>query len=395
MSDNAGSAQIEDVLSSIRRLLSEESDRQTRRALEDDAATRVGQLAAVRPVQSAVQPDPVPAEPAVKAPLAALVLTPDFRVDEATAFDAAPNQEPMAESDPAESAEFTPPHDSSEAEDHAPDVQSSTHGSASSDWWSTPASDAAALRDGAEDSQSEDGLALDPAAEDVAQMADDPAEVQDAELVSEDRAADDDEPDDRSERPWNAPAEDAAEDAAEDIEAALPQDEDDNHGGHDDFAASLMSAFPELAPESDALDRAVAEHAAPDTSYYEDEHCSDPNVTSLEKHRDAVFELHKMMARAEADMPREGQEEFAQTPRPSQPEVMDPVEDEPVAEPVADDERLVTLDESVMDEEGLRDLVAQLVREELKGSLGERITRNVRKLVRREIHRALAARDFE
>jgi len=391
MSDNAGSAQIEDVLSSIRRLVSEESDRQTRRALEDDAAALVGQVAAVRPVRPAVQPDPEPAEPAVKAPLAALVLTPDFRVDDAAASDAAPNQEPMAETDPAEPADVAPSHDCSEAEDHAPDVQSSTHGSASSDWWSTPASDAAALRDGAEDSQSEDGLALDPAAEDVAQMADDPAEVQDAELVSEDRAADDDEPDDRSERPWNAPAEDAA----EEIEAALPQDEDDSHGGHDDFAASLMSAFPDPAPESDASDRADAEHAAPDMSYYEDEHYSDPNVTSLEKHRDAVFELHKMMARAEADMPREGHEEFAQTPRPSQPEVMDPVEDEPVAEPVADDERLVTLDESVMDEEGLRDLVAQLVREELKGSLGERITRNVRKLVRREIHRALAARDFE
>lgn len=42
------------------------------------------------------------------------------------------------------------------------------------------------------------------------------------------------------------------------------------------------------------------------------------------------------------------------------------------------------------DREMLRALVAEVLREELQGELGERITRNVRKLVRREILRALA-----
>jgi len=51
--------------------------------------------------------------------------------------------------------------------------------------------------------------------------------------------------------------------------------------------------------------------------------------------------------------------------------------------------------EAVLDEEALRDLVAEIVREELMGTLGERITRNVRKLVRREIHRALNSQDFD
>ena len=46
------------------------------------------------------------------------------------------------------------------------------------------------------------------------------------------------------------------------------------------------------------------------------------------------------------------------------------------------------------DEEALHDLVREIIREELQGSLGERITRNVRKLVRVEINRVLAARDF-
>lgn len=50
--------------------------------------------------------------------------------------------------------------------------------------------------------------------------------------------------------------------------------------------------------------------------------------------------------------------------------------------------------EALSDEEALRLLVGRLIREELQGELGERITRNVRKLVRREIMRALAARDL-
>lgn len=52
-------------------------------------------------------------------------------------------------------------------------------------------------------------------------------------------------------------------------------------------------------------------------------------------------------------------------------------------------------DESVIDEETLRDMVSDIVRQELQGALGERITRNVRKLVRREINRVLAAQDFD
>ena len=52
-------------------------------------------------------------------------------------------------------------------------------------------------------------------------------------------------------------------------------------------------------------------------------------------------------------------------------------------------------DEQFLDEDALRDLVAEIVREELAGALGERITRNVRKLVRREIMRTLSTRDFD
>jgi hypothetical protein len=48
-----------------------------------------------------------------------------------------------------------------------------------------------------------------------------------------------------------------------------------------------------------------------------------------------------------------------------------------------------------LDEDMLRDLVGDIVRQELQGALGERITRNVRKLVRREIHRMLISQELE
>ncbi|MCA1336740.1 hypothetical protein [Pseudooceanicola marinus] len=47
-----------------------------------------------------------------------------------------------------------------------------------------------------------------------------------------------------------------------------------------------------------------------------------------------------------------------------------------------------------VDEEALRELVSEILRQELQGALGERITRNVRKLVRREIQRALQSKDY-
>lgn len=78
---------------------------------------------------------------------------------------------------------------------------------------------------------------------------------------------------------------------------------------------------------------------------------------------------------------------------------------EPEAEPAQQqpgptDTALQTLEEEhgpalEIDEETLRLMVVDIVRQELQGALGERITRNVRKLVRREIHRMLISQDFD
>ena len=50
---------------------------------------------------------------------------------------------------------------------------------------------------------------------------------------------------------------------------------------------------------------------------------------------------------------------------------------------------------TAIDPADMRPLISSLIREELQGELGERITRNVRKLVRQEIQRALTVREVE
>jgi hypothetical protein len=61
----------------------------------------------------------------------------------------------------------------------------------------------------------------------------------------------------------------------------------------------------------------------------------------------------------------------------------------------ADDGFDIFEDDRLPDPDALRDMVAEIVRQELLSDLGQRVTRNIRKLVRREIRRALAARDFD
>lgn len=81
----------------------------------------------------------------------------------------------------------------------------------------------------------------------------------------------------------------------------------------------------------------------------------------------------------------------------------DPIEQAPTEEAAPPEEMAVETSEAeldatdgvIVDEEQLRELIVEILREELHGSLGERMTQNVRKLVRREIHRVLAAKDFD
>ncbi|SDH63993.1 hypothetical protein [Alloyangia pacifica] len=78
------------------------------------------------------------------------------------------------------------------------------------------------------------------------------------------------------------------------------------------------------------------------------------------------------------------------------PEERRPLRDAPVADEQApNDAVLGDALPTGLDEARLRQLVAEVVREELQGALGERVTRNVRKLVRRELQRILASEELD
>jgi hypothetical protein len=85
---------------------------------------------------------------------------------------------------------------------------------------------------------------------------------------------------------------------------------------------------------------------------------------------------------------------FDAEPEP-EPDLDDRWADPHLARDIDPEADLFAETDSVIDEDMLRDLIADIVRRELQGTLGERITRNVRKLVRREIHRALSARELD
>ena len=140
-------------------------------------------------------------------------------------------------------------------------------------------------------------------------------------------------------------------------------------------------------PPTDGIDDLATEDIAPDTADWHTEF--EPEAPEL-----ATTEPET----AEPEAPETLEFE---TPEPDAPQVVDfTVED---AEPLAADDTYApdpalsdpAPAETVIDEDTLRDLVAQIVRQELQGALGERITRNVRKLVRREIHRAMTAQDLD
>ncbi|MCL1628006.1 hypothetical protein M3N55_04625 [Roseibaca sp. V10] len=70
-----------------------------------------------------------------------------------------------------------------------------------------------------------------------------------------------------------------------------------------------------------------------------------------------------------------------------------PAEAAEAAEAAGATEAAETAD-TVIDEDALAELVARIVRQELQGELGERITRNIRKLVRAEVARELQMRNL-
>jgi len=173
-------------------------------------------------------------------------------------------------------------------------------------------------------------------------------------------------------------AEDAAEDAAEalDTSAEAWAEEEDMSLAQQEFAATAQAEM--IDPEEGA--QPVAEDSGVGMDWAE-----------------ATLNLaRRTPPRRLAVSDAEETVQTAATMRSSYEELRDELSDDMTAPETLYSEDLVpSYEDGLIDEAVLRDMVAQLVREELRGSLGERITQNVRKLVRREIQRALTGQDFE
>ena len=291
MSDPVTNVEIEDVLSSIRRLVSESGGAQA----EVRKASKIFENKAPEPETGAETPAEKPAV------LDKLVLTPSLRVAEApeAVVESEDTSEPEAEPENEAVHEAEPEielaheaEDAHEAEEHHAEVSEETQPEAVSE-------------------------------------------------ESAERAAETEQtPEQSADEHVNAPEGESLKDRIEQLEAAVSSQDGEWEEENDESVETLQ----------------WEDHGTDGTS---DENMSAPEAFA-EHH-------HDFDAADEADKITEAEDEYD----------------------------FLAGDETLLDEDTLREMVADIVRQELQGALGERITRNVRKLVRREIHRALMAQEFE
>lgn len=324
MSEPVSKAEIEDVLSSIRRLVSENSS-SIRREPSDEQG-----------------PDK-------------LVLTPAFRVDDAEQADA---PEPEAQADTF-------------AEPQEPDVPAAD--GAETEW--RPEADARAEH-GSDPLPDDAVVSIAPAVPDVQTEPESEPETEVARVLSplEQRIAELEAIVARSAADFEP---DGSEDDAPETfvfqhqvreqgdAPAVAAEEAEAEGG--DFAAEVAEIDEEAEPDMPGL-AAVAVGGV---------------VTEQDSEPEFAAELAPEFAAEPAP------EELPRDPEPlagaSESDAWEDVAD-------ADDE---DDSEAFIDEEALREMVARMVREELQGTIGERITHNVRRMVRREIARALSLQEFD
>lgn len=345
MSDPITNVEIEDVLSSIRRLIADES---RGRGAEDAAAD---------------------ADAAPSAEVRPLVLTPDRRVG-------------------------PPPEDASQPEPAAPEPGAEAEAEAEAEAGPAPeAGDPDAIRAAAED------LAED-VAEDAAEIAGEPAERRLPDWLAQATEGAD----------W-APS--SLEDRISVLENAISAEPQDWEPDGSEVRPGAAARMP--WEETDQLaDAALARIDAREDGRLQDRGSIEPPARPVAAAPEPVPE------------PEPEPEPMAQEAEEASVDLSDGIavageeaaewedaEDEPAGSIVPPDDAAgavlhapempdeaagdvdATQGEAVLDEDTLREMVAEIVRAELQGRLGERITRNVRKLVRREIHRALAARDLD
>ena len=313
MSEPVTNAEIEDVLSSIRRLVSGDAPV----ANEGDAPAPVAEEEAARPVPK-------------------LILTADFRVKDAK-------------------------------EEHQPEAEEEEY--------ETEVDASAESAEPAEMVSIEETVAAE--ADFVLVQAEEAAQAEDIPLAFHHSAS-----------PVNDVAEPLQQDAEATEEPAVSDTEAENIEPEETDTASEKPAFHSLESTIAELEAAVGTqqgHWEPDGSGFEEDPDAEEMLT------EPVYDWVDHSGSKE-ESPDQNAEIRPETENPVVLEQSASLTaaDLPEGEidPLGDDEMLV-------DEDALREMVNDVLRQELQGPLGERITRNVRKLVRREINRVLASQDFE
>ncbi|MFX0542937.1 hypothetical protein ACEWPM_014545 [Roseovarius sp. S4756] len=347
MSDPVTNVEIEDVLSSIRRLVSSDG----------------------RPPKAAEAPVVEPAEPE------RLVLTPSLRIDDAAQTPATPKDEGAGDNAHMLFGEGS----LDDVDDHAePDDED--------DWTdqidAPGAHDADMLRTETVDDFDSELTALDDATDEV--ESDDEAGIGGSVPAldpDEDDRANDQKDNERKDRAGALKARVAE---LEEVVARQADQWDPDGAGSDENSGSPVSPLPweDYAPGGDDAEaenkdaKRVIEEAITKAAETPAKPVADsPETGGADADDGDAEEIPDNFAAAEPDE--------ADAPRGSHA----PRDDE--------DADLFAGSDEYLDEDALRDLVADIVRQELQGALGERITRNVRKLVRREIHRALTSQELQ
>lgn len=379
MSDPVTNVQIEDVLSSIRRLVSEENRTAPRAAPAEEPEAESGSFV-LTPALRVAEPEPESGEAETAVPPATSADDAPWRDPDTTLFEAAEAAEAAQE-------DFGP--DDTDRADETAEAPEAEHGDAVVDEVSGEAEDIDPLADiepyvtdpEMHASYIDDGDTV-PVFESLRDLDAAAGEVSEEEGGTEESVAEE------------AVAEDAV---AEEAEPAEPNGADETPAAVDADETPDLSTEPEeavdptaaLSAKIEALEAAIRQ---PDETWEPNEagdgdYAGTP-VETLE------WEDHEAEPATGASSDTAYEPEPQPAPEPSFGTAPEPETGPELADPLDDDDVLIS-EEAILDEESLRELVADIVREELQGALGERITRNVRKLVRREIHRALTAQEFE
>ncbi|MDF1728296.1 MAG: hypothetical protein P1U53_11170 [Sulfitobacter sp.] len=361
MSDPVTNAEVEDVLSSIRRLVSEDKRPLQGRAAQPEASDR-------------------------------LVLTPALRVEPPARRPADTPQEPLSLKQRIEEDSTEDTDNSEEIGKFDEDYSGDPYGFDSEEEDLFDEGDESSLTTSDEDGDATDGFLVeeDPADEIIAEAIHGAAEEQAAERsdLSEDSAApspvsSDNIDEESAEKPSRAAS--LSEKIAQ-LETAIgniSEDWEPDDPGADDYAGTDA---PAMAWEDDSEVHNTFERRI--ETDYSDDGPEARDVTPTDEPEAAprkpfaatpVTDFSKVTGAFASHSRGQQSSEAQEGPAPDR------------TGPTLD----LNGDEQLIDEEMLRDLVSEIVRAELQGALGERITRNVRKLVRREIHRALTAQDLE